>query len=413
VVNGKKAGTDINLYKLFAEQCFNLLRDGGYCGIVIPSGIYTDLGTKQLREMLFGQTQVTGLFCFENRKEIFEGVHRSYKFLVLSFEKGGKTENFPAAFMRLDVEELSRFPQEGAITISIDLIRRLSPDSLSVTEFKNDQDIEIAEKLARFPFFGDTKDNTWNVELGRELDMSNDSDLFESSTKRGNVPLVQGNMIHQFNHEFAKPKYWINMSAGRARIIGRQEDNGQILTYQQYRFVHRRIARNTDERTAIACVMPANRFCADTAQTTRNFIKPTHLVFLTVVFNSFVADWEVRQRVTAHMDMHFVYKMHIPRLTEKDAAFWPIVKRAARLICTTPEFDDLARQVGLKSHEDGATDPVERGKLRAELDGLIAHLYGLTEEEFAHILTTFPIVPKPVNTAALNAYRDVEKGLIR
>ncbi len=70
IVNGKKAGSDINLYKLFTEQCFNLLRKGGYCGIVIPSGIYTDLGTKQLREMLFGETKVTGLFCFENRKEI-------------------------------------------------------------------------------------------------------------------------------------------------------------------------------------------------------------------------------------------------------------------------------------------------------------------------------------------------------
>ncbi|HAD04159.1 MAG: hypothetical protein A2091_05810 [Desulfuromonadales bacterium GWD2_61_12] len=71
VVNGKKAGSDINLYKLFTEQCFNLLRPSGECGIVIPSGIYTDLGTKQLREMLFAETEVTGLFCFENRKEIY------------------------------------------------------------------------------------------------------------------------------------------------------------------------------------------------------------------------------------------------------------------------------------------------------------------------------------------------------
>ncbi|MGB3640943.1 MAG: DNA methyltransferase, partial [Rivularia sp. (in: cyanobacteria)] len=63
IVNGRKAGTDINLYKLFLERCFHLLRDGGECGIVIPSGIYTDLGTKQLREMLFSQTKVTGLFC--------------------------------------------------------------------------------------------------------------------------------------------------------------------------------------------------------------------------------------------------------------------------------------------------------------------------------------------------------------
>jgi hypothetical protein len=40
IVNGKKAGTDTNLYKLFLELCFNLLRPNGECGIVIPSGIY-------------------------------------------------------------------------------------------------------------------------------------------------------------------------------------------------------------------------------------------------------------------------------------------------------------------------------------------------------------------------------------
>ena len=60
-VNGRKQGTDINLYKLFTEQCYNLLRDGGTCGIVIPSGIYSDLGTKQLRKTLFEETEVTGL----------------------------------------------------------------------------------------------------------------------------------------------------------------------------------------------------------------------------------------------------------------------------------------------------------------------------------------------------------------
>ncbi len=51
---------------------------------------------------------------------------------------------------------------------------------------------------------------------------------------------------------------------------------------------------------------------------------------------------------------------------------------STRLICTTPEFGALAKQVCLKSHKQGATDPTERANLRAELDGLIAHLYGLT-----------------------------------
>ena len=69
--------------------------------------------------------------------------------------------------------------------------------------------------------------------------------------------------------------------------------------------------------------------------------------------------------------------------------------------------------MGLKGHQDGATDPTERAKLRAELDGLVAHLYGLSEEEFTHILETFPLVAQPVKVAAHNAYRDVERGLIK
>ena len=59
------------------------------------------------------------------------------------------------------------------------------------------------------------------------------------------------------------------------------------------------------------------------------------------------------------------------------------------------------------------TDEIERGKLRAELDGIIAHIYGLTEIEFQYILTTFPIVADPVKLNALNAYRDVRTGLIK
>ncbi|HMJ66529.1 MAG TPA: hypothetical protein VK615_14385 [Candidatus Binatia bacterium] len=88
------------------------------------------------------------------------------------------------------------------------------------------------------------------------------------------------------------------------------------------------------------------------------------------------------------------------------------------MICTTPEFDDLAKEVSAAlrvphSELKGATDPVERARLRAELDGLIAHLYDLIEEQFAHILSTFPLVSDGVKTAARNAYREAAQGLIK
>ena len=90
-----------------------------------------------------------------------------------------------------------------------------------------------------------------------------------------------------------------------------------------------------------------------------------------------------------------------------------IVHRATHLICTTPEFDDLAKAVGLNGHKDDITDPTERAPVWVpSLDGLVAQLCGLTEAEFAHILGTFPLVADAVKVDAHNAYRRVASGLV-
>jgi hypothetical protein len=415
IVNGKKAGTDINLYKLFLERCFNLLHTGGECGIVIPSGIYTDLGTKQLREMLFSQTQVTGLFCFENRKTIFEEVDSRFKFVVLTFAKGGNTADFPSAFMRHDVQELERFPSQESLQISIDMVRKLSPDSLSVMEFKNDVDVRIAQKMLKFPLLGEKIEGKWNLVLCNEFHMTNDSHLFKQQPAKGRLPLYEGKMIHQFTHLFAEPRYWIDEQEGRKPVLGRSESHkGQVLNYQCYRLAYRSVAASTNERTLIASVLPPNVFfghsmnasivCEKGIDKSTLLIKASEILFVTACLNSYVFDFGIRQRVSQNLTMFYIYQMSVPRLTQSDRYFKEIVERAAKLICTTPEFDELASYVGLGSHQQGVTNESDRAKLRAELDGMIAHLYGLTEEEFAYILSTFPIVAEPVKVAALEAY---------
>lgn len=405
-INGKSVARKINLYFLFLEQCFNLLRPSAECGIVIPSGIYTDLGTKKLRDMLFSQTQITGLFGFENRKQIFENVDSRFKFVVLTFVKGGATTEFSSVFMRLDVQELQRFPNEDSLKINIDLVRKLSPDSLSIMEFKNEIDIRIANKLAKFPLLGEKLDNNWNLSLKQELNMTNDSHLFKQQPGKGRFPLYEGKMVHQFTHQFAKPRYWVDEQEARKAVLGRNgNDKGQNLDYQGYRLGFRDVARNTDIRTMIAGIIPPKVFAGNTLIVSEPFSNQKELLFVCAVLNSFACDFTIRQKVTAHCNMFYVYQLPIPRLTESDRYFWDIVQRAAKLICTTPEFDELAQDVGLGSHASGVTDESERAKLRAELDGMIAHLYGLTVEEFAYILTTFPIVSETVKEAALEAYR--------
>ena len=455
VVGGKKTGSDLNLYKLFVERSFHLLRAGGHCGIVIPSGIYTDLGAKGLRDLLFGQTQIEGLFCFENRKTIFEGVDSRFKFVVLTFEKaaaarlqaagernasappddllaaqaveaqGGATgtTRFPAAFMRTDVADLDRFPHDGALHLDVELIKRLSPDSHSVMEFQSELEVGMAEKMLRFPMLGELKSDSWNVCLSTEFHMTNDSYLFKVAAGQGRYPLYEGRMMHQFTHTWNEhpPRYWIEESEAKDALRNiRRPYQATCFDFETYRIAFRGIARNTDVRSMIATVLPPKTFCSDMLQNcvvyderiSGGYSNPA-LLYLLAIWDSFTFDYVLRQRITSRVSFHFLYQIPVPRVTREEETFRLMVDRSSRLICTTPEFDDLAKSVGLKGHQDGATDPTERAKLRAELDGLVAHLYGLTEAEFTHILDTFPLVAQPVKVAAHNAYRDVERGLIK
>ncbi|MEQ8467357.1 Eco57I restriction-modification methylase domain-containing protein [Coleofasciculus sp. E1-EBD-02] len=406
IINGKRHGKDVNLYKLFIEQCFNLLQPQGECGIVVPSGIYTDLGAKKLRELLFNQTQITGLFGFENRKAIFEGVDSRFKFVILTFEKNGITQSFPAKFMRHDVQELERFPGNNSLHISVYLVRQLSPDSLSVMEFKEEIDFHIAEKMVNFPLLGERIKQKWNLELHREFNMTDDADLFQPKSGAEMMPLYEGKIIHQFTHQHTETRYWINEIDGRTALLKRGEiDQGQKMDYQSYRLCYRDVARNTDIRTLIASIIPKNAFTVNTLVTANPWDNSEEMLVAVSLLNSFVCDFIIRQKVTAHCNMFYVYQLPVPRLTEGEPYFNEIVERAAKLICTTPEFDDLAQEVGLGSHKNGVTDETERAKLRAELDGMIAHLYNLTEAEFKHILSTFPIVPEETKQAALDAYK--------
>lgn len=64
------------------------------------------------------------------------------------------TRRFPAAFMRHDVAELARFPDEGALWLDVELIKRLSPTTTAVMELKTPMDLQWMAKVSRWPIFG-------------------------------------------------------------------------------------------------------------------------------------------------------------------------------------------------------------------------------------------------------------------
>ena len=64
-----------------------------------------------------------------------------------------------------------------------------------------------------------------------------------------------------------------------------------------------------------------------------------------------------------------------------------MVERSAKLTCIGKEFDELADEIGIQ--RGGVKNEQERWKIQGEIDTIVAYIYGLIEDEFQYILSTF------------------------
>jgi len=386
---------DTATHKLFVERSYTLLERSGRLALVIPSGIYTDLGTKALRQMLFEEGRIEYLYSFSNERFFFTEVHHSFKFTLLGAQRGKSSDGFWATFrfnprVAVAPEDMGEFVtnEKNLVYVRLDSIARYSPDSLSVMEFQTQKDADVVSRIyGAFPLLGHRTDQ-WNIKLNREFDVANDRKLLNQHGS--GLVFYEGKMIHQFDAHFAQPAYWIAENIFTTLPEAKQE---QLNTY---RVAHRRIARTTDERTLISAIVPRHTACENNATTVlvEDNADERIKLFVCSLLNSFVLDFVIRYRVSTTLNMFYLQELPLPRFSPGDPIFDAIVPRAARLTCTRPEFAALWQAVMGEAWTpaSGATDPTARQRLRDELDALVAHLYGLTRGEFAHILHTFPLL---------------------
>ncbi|MCA9963837.1 MAG: N-6 DNA methylase [Anaerolineales bacterium] len=404
---------DTATHKLFTERAYTLLTETGRLGYVVPSGIYADAGTKQLREMLLNEGCIDYLFNFSNERWFFNAVHHAFKFSLLGAVKGTYSDGFWSTF-RINPREaiapndLPAFlnDRNNLLYMRKESLPKFSPENLEVMEFQTQQDYSLAERLyKKFPLLGEDIEDVWNPQFSREFDMAGNRDLFNQSGS--GFVLYEGKMIQQFNPFFAQPRFWIRQQDGENKLARTRANDW----FKTYRFAFREVSGAVNERTCIATILPPYTFAGHTLWVGVTPELPITLC-LTALINSFVVDWVARFKVNFHVTLGIMTQLPMPRLTAVSPYFDPIVSRAAALTCTTPAFADLWEAVmptpwqaplppGSPSPHTlhptphtlrPTTDPVGRQQLRDELDALIAHLYGLSRDDFAHILTTFPLV---------------------
>ena len=396
----------VNTYQLFAEQFLKLIGPKGRSGVIVPTGIATDNSTKAYFDAIAGGGRLVSLYDFENREAIFPGVHRSYKFALLTL--GDDVEVTDFAFFATAVNQL--VDDRRHFTLSADDIALINPNTRTCPVFRSQMDAELTQKIySRVPVLIDEalgdRGNPWGISFRQGLfNMTSDSHLFFDQPSTDRLPLYEAKLIHHYDHRWATygndgssrdvtlgekqdpnlevtPRYWVVQSEVQTRLKAQGWE-------QQWLVGWRRNCRSTDERTCIATIGPAAGI-GDSLFLMTPLSKKSGIFtgLLGGNLTSLIFDFIARQKVGG-VNFSFYYMSQLPVLPPSaydQTSIDFIQPRVLELTYTSHDLKPWAEDLGY----DGPPfifDPERRSLLRAELDAYYAHLYGLSRDELRYIL---------------------------
>lgn len=391
----------LNTYALFTEHSRNSISGNGRLGIVVPTGIATDNATKDFFGDISHKGALVSLFDFENRGELFPGIHRNYKVCLLTLS-GRPVAIADFVFFAVSFSQL-KDPQMR-FQLNPKEISLFSPNTRTMPIFRTRTDYELTRKIyEKVPVLNNEAigKNPWGVHFSQGLfNMTSDSGLFLDVQIDDSLPLYEAKMIEQFDHRWAtikdgeivdtsldekrdphfsiKPRYWITSDNVHNQVSPDWK--------RKWFIVFRGITRAVDRRTVWLSVIPFVGIgnSAFVLYTNENIQK---IACLIGCLNSFVFDFVARQKIGG-INLNFFIVNQIPALppsaySTDDIAF--ISPRVLELVYTAYDLKPFAEDMGYQG-EPFRWDEERRAMLRAELDAYYARLYGLTRDELRYIL---------------------------
>ncbi|SCL50744.1 Eco57I restriction-modification methylase domain-containing protein [Micromonospora chersina] len=438
---------DINTYAVFSETDRALIGPCGRMGVIVPTGIGTDATTQMFFRDCVTRKSLVSLYDFENEDKVFSEVHNQFRFCLLTLSGPA----YQAALISLvfKVRQVDQIPSKR-FALSSEEITLLNPNTGTCPVFRSRRDAEITLGIyRRVPVLvkeGDPRGNLWGISFMKMFDMANDSHLFRSREElesagwvlTGNIftrdaatmlPLCEAKLLHHYDHRFSTydgatqeqlnkgtlprltpdqhddpdvvtmPRYWVSGREVEEKLSAKGWRAGWLLGWRE-------ICRAADERTVIASVFPSsavgNKFPLSFPA-----VKNEAVACLYACQTSFVFDYVSRQKIGGASMSMFIWQQ-LPTLSPD-----VLTSHSSWLVVRVLELTYAARDMAPFAHDlgdDGAPfrwDEDRRAIIRAELDALFFHLYGIDRDDVDYIMETFSIV-KRKDEARYGRYRTKE-----
>ncbi|MGW7524442.1 Eco57I restriction-modification methylase domain-containing protein [Streptomyces sp. NPDC054783] len=445
---------NLNLYALFAEGDRILTSTRGRTGVIIPTGIATDARTQYFFKDLVTKGHLTAIYGFENEERIFPAVHHDRPFLLFCMQGSGSPDTpISIAFRVRQVEQIAErsYTLSGR---DIQLLNP-NTGTCPVFRSRRDAEITLGIYRRVPVLNDETKEpdgNPWGLSFMTMFHMSHESHLFRPNAQSGEtfddllnsgwhldgnvlirgaerlLPLYEAKMLHHYDHRFSTyenatekqlavgtlprltldqhqdasalplPRYWVpeqDVPTGKFDKTGEEIKEAGVTTRlarrrwdRDWLLGWRDITNTGNERTMIDFTFPR---VAVPDGTLLMLPHADPVDGLLACLSSFVLDFTARQKVGGtHLKFFTVYQLPViaPEQVIPHSGF--ITPHVLELTYTAHDMRAFARDLG----DVGAPflwDEDRRAVIRAELDALFFHLYGITRDDTAYILDTFNV----------------------
>jgi hypothetical protein len=448
---------DMNIYSLFVERAARLIHPRGIVGLLTPSGIASDKSAAEFFRTISTSGRLSALFDFENRKVFFADVHASFKFNVIVF--GGPEREFDRAQCAFFLHQVTEIDEpDRRISITPAEFAAINPNTGTAPIFRTTRDARITLDAYRaHPILVDRRDGDeqklWPVRYCNMFHMTNDSNLFKTKKELeregyypvgGNLwkkgkslcrPLYEGKMVQAYDHRAASvimhPENIHRPAQQEAATLENHRDSKWLPNPQfwveesavsprfSWAVAFKHISSPTNVRTMIAAIIPFSAvgnslplFISESERETNKYLAAAPLFLATL--NSFALDYLLRQKIQGqNLNLFILEQLPFirPKVFEEKIGKIKISdyirEQVLHLTCTAVDMAAFARDMGY----DGPPflwEEEDRRRRLARLDALFFHLYGITRDDVAYILDTFPIVERDDRNMFGGRYRTKE-----
>ena len=423
---------DTDLYKLFCERYASIARREGFMGVVLPRVAFLNDGSRGFRRWFFRDCRPSRIDAILNSGRWAFDMEPRYTVALTAAQVGVHVDGTVAVTGPASNErELAECVAGEGVLVDLATLASWTPapanDSVKEPTWElpllpTPDHLGVLRKLRSGVRF-DCLQPLPNRKVGAaapsptlytELHSAQQRLLFIHPPGEGRTPVWKGSSFDQYdphgnevagNGDLDRILSFLQTKRSKSRTFKKVFspevlNNPGTLPCRSARVIFRHVARATDSRTIIASLCPKLVPTTDAIHCIafQDWDALRQASILSVM-NSIPFDWLGRRYVEANVNYFILNGLTFP---PPDNTPWERIGRtAARLSCVDGRFAEFASEAGV---ECGELTPTLRNDMRAEIDALVAHAYGLTADELRFIFTDF------TENAVPQVYRNLVLG---